>query len=320
MNWDGIRYIFQIPLKWFEAIHKRVFNAYGTNFLTVRKGYYGGTEIGIDTQGFSDAVALLGYGKVKTVDGNEPDENGNVELSDVVKSVNGELPDANGDVDLGDIVNSVNGELPDENGDVDLGDIVHTVNGTAPDANGNVQISIPQQSVRTVDHKSPDQQGNIQLNAISTINGHNGDSVGNFAGVVTSVNNTAPDANGNVDIDAVQSVNGEIPDANGNVEIDVVSTVDGHLPDANGAISFGLASDKWVQTDSNGHLTTANTTPVTLPSGTTGRSGLVTFVTGLAWNGTQLVASRITITFTNGVATSYTIPAEQTINTVAYTP
>ena len=81
MNWDSIKYIFQIPLSWYRKIHNMVFHAYGTNFLMVREGYYGGMEIGIDNQGFSDAVGQLGYGKVKTVDGIEPDDNGNVSFS-----------------------------------------------------------------------------------------------------------------------------------------------------------------------------------------------------------------------------------------------
>lgn len=38
MNWDTIRYIFQIPLGWYKSIHDKVFNAYGTNFIKVRDG------------------------------------------------------------------------------------------------------------------------------------------------------------------------------------------------------------------------------------------------------------------------------------------
>jgi len=78
MDWDGIKYIFQIPLNWYRKVDNMIFHAYGSNFLTVREGYYGGLEIGIDNQGFSDAIGQLGYGKVKTVDGHEPDENGEV--------------------------------------------------------------------------------------------------------------------------------------------------------------------------------------------------------------------------------------------------
>ena len=42
MNWDNITYIFQIPITWYEKIHKRVFGAYGTNFIRVKDGDDGG--------------------------------------------------------------------------------------------------------------------------------------------------------------------------------------------------------------------------------------------------------------------------------------
>lgn len=65
LNWDGIKFLFQIPLEWFRKIHDRVFKAYGSGFLTVKEGYYGGTEIGIDDEAFAAAVqansAISGY-------------------------------------------------------------------------------------------------------------------------------------------------------------------------------------------------------------------------------------------------------------------
>lgn len=65
-------------------------------------------------------------GGVKTVNGVEPDANGNVQVdvpeSGGVKTVNGKTPDANGNVEV-------------ETGGV------KTVNGNAPDKNGNVQIA-----------------------------------------------------------------------------------------------------------------------------------------------------------------------------------
>lgn len=70
MDWDGIKYIFQIPISWYRKIHNMVFHAYGTNFLTVREGYYGGMEIGVDSNGFAAevnrAVDLSGYVTVDT--------------------------------------------------------------------------------------------------------------------------------------------------------------------------------------------------------------------------------------------------------------
>lgn len=82
MNWDSIKYIFQIPISWYKKIHNRVFNAYGSNFIIVREGYYGGTEIGIDSDGFEDEVKRIS-GTVKSVDGVEPDDDGNIELNAV---------------------------------------------------------------------------------------------------------------------------------------------------------------------------------------------------------------------------------------------
>lgn len=215
---------------------------------------------------------------------------------------------------------------------------VKTVNGTSPDANGNVTISTGSGTVKSVDHISPDQQGNVQINAIRTINGHNGDSVGNFAGVVTSVNSTAPDANGNVDVGTVKSVNSTTPDASGNVDIDVVTSVDGHQPDSNGAVSFGLTASKWVKTDSSGHLTTTNesvasfsSTPVTnrvvLTDGTsgglktlstTGNTATVTVVTSVTWSGTQIVIKSRTLTYQYGILTSTGTESTSYINTIAY--
>ena len=99
-----------------------------------------------------------------------------------------------------------------------------------------------------------------------------------------------------------------------------VQTVDGHSPDGNGAVSFGLAASKWVKTDSSGHLTTASDEPVTIPSNVTGQTLNVTVVTSISWNGTQLVAERRQLNFTNGVLTGRTALANTTIDTVAYSP
>ncbi len=75
---------------------------------------------------------------VKTVNGAEPDESGNVEIP-VVQTVNGTEPDENGNVEI-PVVHTVNGTEPDESGNVEI-PIVKTVNGIAPDENGNVEVS-----------------------------------------------------------------------------------------------------------------------------------------------------------------------------------
>ena len=112
ISWDNIKYIFQIPIEWYRKISNRVFNAYGTNFLTINEGLYGGMELGIDENAFTNMIedsieSILSSGIVKSVDGVTPDENGDVELS-AVKSVNNIFPDATGNVDISSVT-SVDG-------------------------------------------------------------------------------------------------------------------------------------------------------------------------------------------------------------------
>lgn len=78
-DWASVKYIFQVPLEWFKSIHRRVFNAYGSNFIKVKEGYYGGMEIGLDTDELDEYINGK-TGSVSSVDGVGPDANGNVEL------------------------------------------------------------------------------------------------------------------------------------------------------------------------------------------------------------------------------------------------
>lgn len=83
MDWNNIKYIFQIPLSWFKAIHNRVFKAYGQNFIEVREAQDGATEIGVKEDMFAQMVqayAPAGGGTVTSVDGVGPDGTGNVNL------------------------------------------------------------------------------------------------------------------------------------------------------------------------------------------------------------------------------------------------
>ena len=192
MNWDNIKYLFQIPLEWFKAISNKVFRAYGTNFIRVRNGEEGAMNIDVDPDTFAQAVMNVtgggsGGGTVKSVDNIAPDANGNVPLG-AIRSINENVyPDANGNVDLGLGVASVNGIMPDQNGDVDLGTITYSVNNITPDQNGNV----------------------------------------NLGTIVNTVNGTSPDANGNVEVGTVRMVNGIVP-VGGNVNLgNLVKGVDG---------------------------------------------------------------------------------------------
>jgi hypothetical protein len=196
---------------------------------------------------------------------------------------------------------------------------VKTVNNIQPDSNGNITISLPEGTVKTVDHVQPDAQGNVQINAIRTINGHNGDSVGNFNGVVTSINGQTP-TDGAVTLEGlVKSVEGIQPNESGNI-VGVATSVDGHAPGEGGAVSFGLANGKWVKTDADGHLATTDETPIAIDT-TQYSPKTVTkkVVTNVVWNGTTLVYKSENWQFVKGVLVNVTANNDTVIDTpVAY--
>lgn len=254
MNWDSIRYIFQIPLSWYQKIHKRVFNAYGTNFLTVREGYYGGTEVGIDSDGFAAevnrAVDLSGY--VKSVDGQTPDENGNVELSGVVKTIDGEEPDENGNIELSDYYvtldtdQTITGEKTFSQtinlssygaleSDADYVRLAYgSTNGiTIAGENNDRQQLLDDEPARLYSTGADNQiatRGYCRLNFARA---------SELSGYVRSVNNTLPDENGNVSVDIpdvpeniVTSVNGQTGNVNlGNIvnSVNNIAPVNGNV-------------------------------------------------------------------------------------------
>ncbi len=251
MNWDDIKYLFQLPLEWFKAIHKKVFNAYGTNFIKVRDGSNGAMQIDIDQDAFSQQVLEItgggsGGGTVKAVDGIAPNANGNVTLG-AIRSVNHNFyPDADGNIEVGIGVSSVNGNQPDANGNVTVPvGQVNSVNGIAPVA-GNVELG---NLVTGVDGVVSQDFGMLHL------------------GAVRSVNGKTPDANYNVNVGTVKTVNGVSPDDGGNVEVEV-------LPE--------LAANKWVKTNSEGEITTTNETPIVVGPTAIGlvfvSNGTVTYV------------------------------------------
>ena len=61
--------------------------------------------------------------------------------ADIVKSVNGDLPDQDGDVTVDTGVMTVNGDLPDATGDVTVDTGVMTINSVTPDADGEITIT-----------------------------------------------------------------------------------------------------------------------------------------------------------------------------------
>ena len=260
VNWGTIKYIFEIPKQWFQTISNRVFNSYGTNFITVKDGYFGGLEVGVDVDQFNNQVKLaIGDKIVSSVDGVSPDQSGNVDLNAVRSinnlkpddegnlninyplSVDGVTADANRDINL-NAVRKINGKYPNSVGEYN--GVVESINEIAPDQNGNVLIEI----VSSVDGILPDEYGNVELNSVRSINEH------------------TPDQNGNVQIDIVSSVDGISPDETGNVVLNCVKQVDGISPNDAGDIDFALAANKWMMTDEQGHISYTDLVPIAVES------------------------------------------------------
>lgn len=237
INWDSIRYFFQIPRDWFRYIHRKIHNAYGTLFIRVMDGEYGGMKIDIDKQVFKetveDAIALDEY--VKSVDDVTPDENGNVKLEGYVKSVNDVEPDENGNVSLdanylepsdittqGIVVGTdYNGEQtvcsPNHKHNVkDVEGSVKTVNDVKPDQNGNIKVD----TLKSVNGIVPDEAGNVDLGTlVKSVNDHQPDENGKISfSVVERVDGVQP-VDGNVPLGAIRSINNTIRPVNGNVDL-----------------------------------------------------------------------------------------------------
>ena len=98
---------------------------------------------------------------VRSVNGVNADENGNVDitipeadLSGVVKSVNGIQPDKSGNV-----------KIEISSADIDTSEFVKSVNGSTPDSTGNISIDIPSTDgmVKSVNSVTPDENGNVEI-------------------------------------------------------------------------------------------------------------------------------------------------------------
>ena len=241
INWESIKYIFQIPRDWYRYIHRKINNAYGTLFIRVMDGEYGGMKIDVDRTLFKEAVEdVAGLSEyVKSVDAIPPDKNGNVTLEGYVKSVSGVEPDEKGNVDLDanflapsdlttpgivvgtdykgkntvcspnhkhnvkDIVGAiktVNGNSPDETGNVVVEAGIKTVNNIQPDVNGNVDLG---KLVKTVNSYEPDENGNIQFDVVEKVDGVSPIAGNVPLGAIRSINNTIKPVNGNVNLDGV---------------------------------------------------------------------------------------------------------------------
>ena len=217
INWDSIKYIFQIPRDWFRYIHRKIHNAYGVLFIRVMDGEYGGMKIDIDKHVFKETVEDV------------------INLDEYVKSVNDVKPDKNGNVDLdanfleasdittpGMVVGTdYKGEQtvcsPNHKHNIkDVDGSIKTINGNSPDENGNVVIP----SVQKVNNIEPDVNGNVDLGTlVKSVNDHEPDENGKITfSVVERVDGVEP-VNGNVPLGAIRSINNTIKPVNGNVDL-----------------------------------------------------------------------------------------------------
>lgn len=237
INWDSIRYFFQIPREWFRYIHRKIHNAYGTLFIRVMDGEYGGMKIDIDKQAFKetveDAIALDEY--VKSVDDVTPDGNGNVKLEGYVKSVSGVEPDETGNVDL-----DANFLAPTDI--TTVGIVVGTDykgEKTVCSPNHKHNVKDVEGSVKTVNDVKPDQNGNIKVDTLKSVNGIVPDEAGNvdLGTLVKSVNDHVPDENGKISFSVVERVDGVEP-VNGNVPLGAIRSINNTIRPVNGNVDL----------------------------------------------------------------------------------
>lgn len=221
INWDAIKYIFQIPKEWYSYIHRKIHNAYGTLFIRVMDGEYGGMKIDIDKQLFKEAVEdVAGLDEyVKSVNNVTPDENGNVSLDDsYLEPSDITTP---GIVVGTDYVGEQTVCSPKHKHNIkDIEGSIKTVNGNGPDADGNVVVEA---GIKTVNNVQPDETGNVDLGQlVKTVNSHEPDENGNIQfDVVEKVDGVSP-INGNVPLGSIRSINNTIKPVNGNVNLDGV--------------------------------------------------------------------------------------------------
>lgn len=175
LDWENIKYIFQIPVRWFKDVQDKIYHAYGSGFIDVKQnGYNDGLQIGIDQDQFEAEVKRItgtAENQVSTVDGIGPGSDGNVALGSV-RSINGEyFPDSNGNVNIavGDgKVKMVDGLQPFSDGNVwtyAIKKINNKYEVDLPSGDGNVDIPF----VESVDGVKPNANGNVVLNAYTPV-------------------------------------------------------------------------------------------------------------------------------------------------------
>ena len=225
LDFSALKYIVQIPRKWFQDVNDVCFRSYGGWLIHIKDGDNNAKEIYVDYDEFKQAVEAIG-GSVKSVDGIFPDATGNVDFG--LTPSKWLVSDANGHITTCDDepVLSVDGVTPDANGDVDFG--LTGSKYVVTDSNGHLTTT-DDEPVLSVDGVTPDANGDVDFG-------------------LTGNKYVVTDSNGHL------STTTEEP----------VLSVDGISPDNNGNVNFGLTASKWLVSDANGHITTSASDPITV--------------------------------------------------------
>lgn len=202
----------------------------------------------------AEKICNVDKDSVKSVNGIEPDSNGNVEIETggggegTVKSVNNVQPDESGNVQLtaADVGAATTADIPNKLPNPQSLSIMVGDSTVLYDGSTARSLSITAEGIGA----ATKEQGNKADTSVQSVNGVKPDSSGNVEvgageGTVKSVNDVQPDGEGNVTIDA-QSI-GVTDGGNVQGKIDeieqelggVVKTVNGVQPDEQGNVNVG---------------------------------------------------------------------------------
>ena len=205
----------------------------------------------------AEKICNVDKDSVKSVNGIEPDSNGNVEIETggggegTVKSVNDVQPDDNGNVQLNaaDVGAATTADIPNKLPNPQSLSIMAGDSTVLYDGSVARSLSITPGVIGA----ATEEQGNKADTSVQSVNGVKPDSSGNVEvgageGTVKSVNNVQPDGEGNVTIDAERigvtgggNVQGKINDIEQELG-GVVKTVNGVEPDDQGNVNVGGAA------------------------------------------------------------------------------
>lgn len=205
----------------------------------------------------AEKICNVDKDSVKSVNGIEPDSNGNVEIETggggegTVKSVNGVQPDNNGNVQLtaANVGAATTADIPNKLPNPQSLSIMAGKSTVLYDGSIARSLNITPEVIGA----ATKEQGNKADTSVQSVNGVKPDSTGNVEvgageGTVKSVNDVQPDGEGNVTIDAQGigvtdggTVQGKINDIEQELG-GVVKTVNGVEPDEQGNVNVGGAA------------------------------------------------------------------------------